>query len=71
MQTYHIKTVVSEEGVLNIKGLPLQRGEKVEVTVKTQSTGKKKKNPYPLHGKPIYYNMPFDSVAEDDWETIR
>jgi hypothetical protein len=71
MQKYHIETVISEEGVLNIKGLPLHRGEKVEVIVKTKSHDKNKKNPYPLHGKPIFYNAPFDSIAENDWDVIK
>lgn len=71
MQTYHIETVISEAGVLNIKGLPLHKGEKVEVIVKSQSPPKNKKNPYPLRGKPIHYERPFDSVAENEWDAVK
>jgi hypothetical protein len=72
MQTYHIETVVSEEGVLNIQGLPLHPGEKVEVIVKSHSSShKNQKNLYPLRGKPIQYKAPFDSVAEDEWNVIK
>ncbi len=70
MQTYQVETVISEEGVLKIKGLPLHPGEKVKVTVKTIGPAKTGTNPYPLWGKPIHYEAPFDSVAEKDWDTL-
>lgn len=72
MQTYHIETVVSEEGVLNIRGLPLHPGEKVEVIVKSPSSShKNQKKLYPLRGKPIQYKSPFESVAENEWDVIK
>ncbi len=71
MHPYHLETVISEEGVLNVKGLPLHRGEKVEVIVKTRSQQKNRKNPYPLRGKPIHYEAPFDSVAENEWDAVK
>ncbi|MCP5048514.1 MAG: hypothetical protein GY940_15195 [bacterium] len=67
MQTYHIETVVLEEGVVTIEGLPLPPGEKVEVIVKESPSNKDKLNPYPLRGQPLSYDSPFDSVAENDW----
>ena len=67
MQTYHIETVVSKEGMLTIEGLPLHPGEKVEVIVKSQSPSDKNKNLYPLRGIPIKYKAPFESVAEEEW----
>ncbi len=70
MQTYQVETVISEEGVLNITGLPLHPGEKVEVTVKTKIPRTTRTNRYPLHGKPIHYEAPFDSVAETDWDIL-
>ena len=71
MQTYHIETVVSEKGVLNIKGLPLHPGEKVEVIVKSRwSDDKTQDNRYSLRGKPMQYEAPFDSVAENEWDVI-
>ena len=71
MQTYHLETVISEEGVLNVKGLPIHRGDKVEVIVKTRTQQKNRKNPYPLRGKPILYEAPFDSVAENEWDAAK
>jgi len=71
MQTYRLETIVAEKGVLNIKGLPLHPGERVDVTVKSWRLDDKiQKNRYPLRGKPIKYNAPFDSVAENDWEVF-
>jgi len=65
MQTYHIETVVSKEGMLTIEGLPLHPGEKVEVIIKSQSPSDK--NLYPLRGIPIQFKAPFESVAEEEW----
>jgi len=67
MQTYHVKTIVSDEGILTIEGLPFLPGEKVEVIVKSQSSTGKNQNLYPLRGKPIKYKEPFESVGEADW----
>ncbi|HLO28250.1 MAG TPA: hypothetical protein VK249_03890 [Anaerolineales bacterium] len=39
METYRVKTTVSQDGKLSIKGLPFRAGEKVEVIVR----GEKKK----------------------------
>jgi len=68
MQTYQIETVISEEGVLKIDGLPVHTGDRVEVIVKKQSSGNSKDNLYPLRGTSIHYKAPFDSVAEKDWK---
>jgi hypothetical protein len=71
MQTYHIETIVAEEGVLTIQGLPLHCGERVEVIVKSHPLIElNQKNLYPLRGKSVQYKDPFDSVAEEDWEII-
>jgi len=67
MQTYHVETVVSEKGVLNIKGLPLHPGERVEIIVKSRRIDDKtQNNRYPLRGKRIHYKKPFDGVAENE-----
>ena len=63
MQTYHIETVVTKEGILTIEGLPLYPGEKVEVIVKSQSPSDKNRNLYPLRGIPIKYKSPFGTSA--------
>lgn len=55
----------------NLQNLVPHRGEKVEVIVKTRSQQKNRKNPYPLRGKPIHYEAPFDSVAENEWDAVK
>ncbi len=70
MQTYQVDTIISKEGILEIKGLPLHTGDRVAVTVTKQKSTDTKDNLYPLRKKPISYKAPFDSVAEKDWEFI-
>jgi len=65
MKTYHLEAIIAEEGVLTIQGLPLHRGETVEVIVKSQNGDEQNlERMYPLRGTPIRYHSPFDSVAE-------
>ncbi|MFC2155337.1 hypothetical protein ACFLRB_02450 [Acidobacteriota bacterium] len=70
MQTYQVDTIISKEGILEIKGLPLHTGDRVAVTVTKQKSAGPKGNLYPLRGKPISYKAPYESVAEKDWELI-
>ena len=37
MQTYQIKTVISEDGILKVDGLSVHTGDRVEIIVKKQS----------------------------------
>jgi predicted DNA-binding antitoxin AbrB/MazE fold protein len=37
METFRIRTTVSKDGKLSIKGLPFRPGEKVEVTVRAET----------------------------------
>lgn len=71
MQDYRLETSVSNDGTLTIKGLPFQAGDRVEVIIRSHKHGEGKGMCYPLRGKPIKYSDPFDSVAEEDWETLR
>ncbi len=69
MDAVCLKTTISQDGKLLIKGLPFRKGEKVEVVVRTHTAEQTVR--YPLRGKPIHYAKPFDSVAEDDWEALK
>ncbi|MFO7817035.1 MAG: hypothetical protein R6V39_05075 [Desulfovibrionales bacterium] len=71
MQNYTVETEIMNDGSLIIKGLPFQSGDKVEVIIRSHNHGKKKGTCYPLRGKPIRYNDPFGSVAQEDWETLK
>ena len=68
MQTLQIETVIAEDGILKLKGLPFHIGEKVRVILKFQPSKKGKAGSYPLRGEPITYRAPFDSVAENEWD---
>ena len=71
MQTYRIETVVSQNRVLTIRGVPFRAGEKVEVIIFSYPRKRERAERYPLRGKPIRYIAPFDSVAENDWNVLR
>jgi hypothetical protein len=70
MQAYRTETTISHDGKLSIKGLPFRKGESVEVIVLTQKRKNMNDN-YPLRNKPIEYQEPFASAAQDDWEVIK
>ena len=71
MQTYRTETTVSSDGTLTIEGLPFQAGDKVEVIIRGHVPEINKSERYPLRGKPIRYDSPFESVAEDAWEVLK
>ncbi len=71
MQTYSVETTVSNDGTLTIKGLPFRAGDKVEVIVRSCKLEREPRERCPLHGKPIRYLDPFESVAQDDWNTLQ
>lgn len=70
MVTYRTETVVSRERVLVIRGVPFRPGERVEVIVLSRPSRMREER-YPLRGKPIRYERPFESVAEEDWLVLR
>ncbi len=70
MVDIHTQGKVSDDGILTIKGLPTLAGHIVEVTVRDRAIPEDQPR-YPLHGQPLRYERPFDSVAEEDWDTLR
>jgi len=70
MQAYRTETTIDQDGKLSIKGLPFRKGDKVEVIIQTKNS-KAISERYPLRDKPVSYYRPFDSVVEDDWETLK
>jgi hypothetical protein len=71
MQTYRVETVIPQNGVLTIRGIPFRAGEKVEVIILSRAHKRENGERYPLRGKPIRYAAPFDSVAETDWNVLQ
>lgn len=68
---HRTEATVSGDGTLTIKGLPFRAGDQVQVIVgypKHEQTGSAR---YPLHGKPLRYPAPFESVAEEDWNALK
>ena len=71
MQTYRTETTVSKDRSVALKDLPFAEGEQVEVIVRRHALKRPQKKRYPLRGQPISYPLPFNSVAEDDWEALK
>lgn len=66
-QAVRIKTVVTQDGVLNLTG-PFHAGEQVEVIILSAGGRRVEEGDrYPLRGTPYSYDDPFGSVAEDEW----
>ena len=70
VRAYRIKKIIPDDKTVIITGLPFSSGDKVEILIVRQHSSDPKKR-YPLRGKPVQYEHPFDSVAEDDWEAAR
>lgn len=68
MQAMRVETKVGKDGTILLSGLPWQVGEAVEVIVLPQPEPKPANRERPLEGLPLYYERPFDPVAEEDWE---
>ena len=71
MASYRAETVVSEDGKIVLDAQPFRAGDRVEVTVTGPSSGSEHPTPYPLRGKPVRYDRPFDPVAEHEWEASK
>ncbi len=71
-QAYRIeKTVPGDKTlVLVLEGLPFSTGDTVEILI-MRPQPRREGNRYPLRGTPVEYHAPFESVAENDWETLQ
>jgi hypothetical protein len=72
MNAHRIETTVNPDGTLLIKDIPFQPGDQVEVIVieRTPPLPPEGKDRYPLRGKPLQYNAPFEPVAEAEWGVL-
>lgn len=67
---HRIEVQAGPEGIIVLNSLPIEEGETVEIIV---ITGHKTENPaqeYSLQGVPVYFDRPFDPVAESDWGAL-
>lgn len=71
MAAVHIQTVVGGDGTLTLRGLPSLAGHKVDVLVRDTASGATQTAKYPLRGKPLRFQQPFEGVAEADWDANR
>ncbi len=71
MQAYTYDLTMEKSGVLTLKNLPFNAGERIEVIIISRSKPKRKKNLYPFWGKSITYLNPTAPVAEADWEVYK
>ena len=68
MQAHRVKTVLSEDGVIVLRGIPFRRGDAVEVVVYQFPEIAQSASRYPLRGKPVALRSPAVPVAEAEWE---
>ncbi|ABY35463.1 MAG TPA: hypothetical protein DEF43_12815 [Chloroflexus aurantiacus] len=71
MKAFRTETVLHQNGVLIVRGVPFYAGEKVEVIILSPPIQRAGVERYPLRGKPIRYIDPFDSVAHNDWDALQ
>jgi hypothetical protein len=64
---HRIETRVEQGGVIVLSDLPFRQGETVEVVITARRAESAPRTDYPLRGKPVKLEAPFDAVAEDDW----
>lgn len=66
MRKHKFRVVVLEDGKVVIEGLPVKKGQRVEVTV---SVPEPARPAYPLRGLPVRYDEPFlPATDESDWD---
>ena len=70
--TYTLRTEVDADGVINLRGLSLAKGERVEVVIKRLRRLPENSERYPLRGLPHRYDSPFEpAVPADEWAALK
>ncbi len=69
MQAYKIEKIIKENGKLELNGLPFNINEVVEIIIlrKPKSVNQK----FPLKGKLIKYESPFEPIPIEDWGILK
>ena len=67
---HRIETKVKQTGEIVLHDLPFHEGETVEIVITTRQTKPSEQSVYPLRGKPVKIEAPFDAVAENDWSVL-
>lgn len=72
MKAHRIEATLSEDGTLTLKNLPFQAGDSVEIIILELHSQFLASSPYPLRGKVIRYDDPFEAAtALEDWEVLQ
>ena len=64
---FTVRTEAGDEGAVSVRGLPLAKGERVEVKIKRLLRLPANSNPYPLRGLPHRYDSPLEPIPADAW----
>ena len=69
---HKIQVFLAENGQLILENLPFKKGEFVEVIVLKHRQPCSNFNDYPLAGKVIQYDEPYEPATDvQDWEVLR
>lgn len=68
MYAYQVETTVKHNGQLTLTNLPFQSGEAVRILIFPRHSSASPSLGFPLQGKVLAYNDPFEPVAQNDWE---
>ena len=64
---FTVRTEAGDEGAVSVRGLPLKKGERIEVKIKRLLRLPANSNPYPLRGLPHKYDSPLEPLPADAW----
>jgi hypothetical protein len=69
MKERKFKILVLENGKVVVDGVPVKKGQSVEVIIRIEEPVEPS---YPLRGLPVRYDAPFGPAVEDtEWEASR
>jgi hypothetical protein len=72
MNAHKIETILTENGQLILENLPFKKGESVEVIILEHRQLSSNFNNYPLAGKVIQYDQPYEPATDiQDWEVLK
>jgi hypothetical protein len=78
MNAHKVEVTLTQNSTLVLEGLPFQAGDAVEIIIlerpKTTATTtySSESNSYPLRGKVIRYDDPFEpAVSAEDWDVMQ
>ncbi|MBF0101077.1 MAG: hypothetical protein HQK77_09245 [Desulfobacterales bacterium] len=70
MQAYKTEKILPQNGLLILDDLPFKANDVIEIII-LYKENKDEKHCYPLRGKLIEYDNPFEPVAIEDWEVLK